>query len=205
MTLPKTDGRSRNPSGDPPSQRRISTKKLDHLIGKLCSMHLAVPGTVGHFYNLQQSLTAAHHAHRSTAYVTTGFHSDLRFWRQLCADMPIRPTYLAEIVQRLPTDIGFADASGLGAGGFWIDPNKDGLNYVWRLPWPEDIRTDLVIFDIRRGVSQILTSNWPPLSCRRPPSPSYAPVRLGALHSLEATTHLPLPGPSVNSPPSTLW
>ena len=39
----------------PPSQRRISTKKLERLIGKLRSMHLAVPGAVGHFYNLQQS------------------------------------------------------------------------------------------------------------------------------------------------------
>ena len=65
----------------PPSQRRISTKKLERLIGKLRSMHLAIPGAVGHFYNLQQSLTAAHHAHRATAYVTSGFHSDLRFWR----------------------------------------------------------------------------------------------------------------------------
>ena len=76
----------------PPSQRRISTKKLERLIGKLRSVHLAVPGEVGHLYNLQQSLTAAHHAHPDTAYVTTGFHSDLRFWRQLCADMPTRPT-----------------------------------------------------------------------------------------------------------------
>ena len=31
----------------PPLQRRISTKKLERLIGKLRSMHLAVPGAVG--------------------------------------------------------------------------------------------------------------------------------------------------------------
>ena len=101
----------------PPSQRRISTKKLERLIGKLRSMHLAVLGAVGNFYNLQQSLTAAHHAHQATAYVTNGFHSDLHFWGRICAEMPTRPTYMAEIMQRLPTDIGFADASGLGAGG----------------------------------------------------------------------------------------
>ena len=85
----------------PPTQRRISTKKLERLISKLRSIHLAIPGAVGHFYNLQRSLTAAHHAHRTTAYVTSGFHSDLRFWRQLCTEMHTRPTYLAEIVQRL--------------------------------------------------------------------------------------------------------
>ena len=126
-------------------------KKIERLIGKLRSMHLAIPGVVGRFLNLQQSLTAYHHAHRATAYVTSGFHSDLRFWRRLCAEIPTRPTYLAAIVQRLPTDIGFTDASGLGAGGVWIDPNKDGRNYVWRLPWPEDIRTDLVSFDNPQG------------------------------------------------------
>ena len=114
-------------------------------------MHLAIPCVVGHFYNLQQSLTTDHHAHWATAYVTSGFHSDLRCWRRLCAEMPTRPTYLAEIVQRLPTDIGFTDASGLGAGGVWIDPNEYGRNYVWRLPWPEDIRTDLVSFNNLQG------------------------------------------------------
>ena len=80
-----------------------------------------------------------------------------RFWRQRCADVPIRPTFLAEIVQRLPTDISFADASGLGGGGVWIDPNEYGLNYVWRLPWPEDIRADLVSFDNPQG--RITNSN----------------------------------------------
>ena len=39
----------------------------------------------------------------------------------------------------------------MGAGGVWIDPNEDGLNYVCRLPWPEDIRTDLVSFDNPQG------------------------------------------------------
>ena len=65
--------------------------------------------------------------------------------------MPTHPTYLAEIVQRLPIDIDITDALGLGAGGVWIDPNKYGRNYVWRLPWPEDIRTDLVSFDNPQG------------------------------------------------------
>ena len=131
----------------PPSQHRISTKKLERLIGKLRSIHLAIPGAVGHFYNLQQSLTADHYAHRATTYVTSGFHSDLRFWRRFCAEMPTCPNYLAEIVQHLPIDIGFTGSSALGAGGVWIDPNEDGRNYVWRLPWPEDIRTDLVSFN----------------------------------------------------------
>ena len=135
----------------PPTQRRMSVKKLERLIGKLRSMHLAVPGAVAQLYHIQGALTAALHASRTTAYLKKGFHSDLSFWRKLCAEMDTRPTYLAEIVQRLPTDIGFTDASGLGGGGVWIDPNEDGVNYVWRLPWPADIRADLVSFENPRG------------------------------------------------------
>ena len=61
--------------------------------------------------------------------------------------MDSRPTYLAEIVQRLATDVGYTDALVLGYGGFWIDPNKDGVKYAWRLTWTEDIKADLVSSD----------------------------------------------------------
>ena len=55
-----------------------------------------------------------------------------------------RPTYIAEIVQRLPTDLGYTDASGKGLGGVWLDINHPGPHYVWRLQWPKDITDDLV-------------------------------------------------------------
>ena len=61
----------------------MSTKKLERLIGKLRSVHLAVPGAVGHFYHIQCALTAAHHAARPTAYLSRGFHADISFWQQL--------------------------------------------------------------------------------------------------------------------------
>ena len=54
------------------------------------------------------------------------------------------PTYLADIVQRLATGVDYTNALGLGCGGVWIDPNKDGVKYAWRLPFPEDIMADLV-------------------------------------------------------------
>ena len=41
----------------PDSQRLISLKKLERLIGKLRSMHLAVPGAIGNFYKMQVALT----------------------------------------------------------------------------------------------------------------------------------------------------
>ena len=52
--------------------------------------------------------------------------------------------HLVEVVQRLATDLGFADASGIGTGWVWVDPNRYGTNYTWRHPWSEDIVEDLV-------------------------------------------------------------
>ena len=82
------------------------------------------------------ALTAAHHASRATAYLSKSFHRDVKFWQYLCANMVSRPTYIAEIVQRLATDVGYTNASGLGCGGVWIYPNEYGVHYVWRLTWP---------------------------------------------------------------------
>ena len=41
------------------NQRRISVDMLRRLIGKLCSLYLAVPGVIGHLYHLQTALTCA--------------------------------------------------------------------------------------------------------------------------------------------------
>ena len=43
----------------PDRQRRISGKNLEHLISTLRSMHLAMPGAIGHFYAMQAALTHA--------------------------------------------------------------------------------------------------------------------------------------------------
>ena len=98
----------------PPSQRHMSTKKLERLIGKLRSIHLAIPGAVGHFYHLHKALTAANHASRVTYYLFKDFHRDVQF----CQDMGSRPTFFAETFQRLATDIGYTDALVLGCGEF---------------------------------------------------------------------------------------
>ena len=62
--------------------------------------------------------------------------------RRLEGDLPsggARLTHLAEIVRCEPTQLGFCDASGLGAGGVWVYPAGNGNNLVWRHPWPEDV------------------------------------------------------------------
>ena len=54
------------------------------------------------------------------------------------------PTNLAEIVCCEPTHLGFCDASGIGAGGVWLDPARMCNNLVWRHPWLADISEELV-------------------------------------------------------------
>ena len=114
-------------------------------------MHLAIPGAMGCFYHPHMALTAANHASCATAYISKDFHRDVHFWQYMCVNMGSCPTFFAKIIQRLTTDVGYTNASVLGCGGVWIDPNKDGVHYVWRLPWPEYIKSDLVSTDNPHG------------------------------------------------------
>ena len=100
--------------GTPISQRRMGWKELERLVGKLCSMHLAVPGVVAHIYHIQSALSQAG---MDRAWLSPAFHREIADWKMLADQTDDRPTYLAEIVRREPTHLGFCDASGLGAGG----------------------------------------------------------------------------------------
>ena len=40
----------------PATQHRMGRKDLERLVGKLRSMHLAVPGAVAHFFHIQRAL-----------------------------------------------------------------------------------------------------------------------------------------------------
>ena len=92
----------------------MPTKKLEQLIGKFCSLQLVIPRAVGHFYHLQMDLKADNHASQATAYLSGKNHRDIKCWKYLCAGMSSRATYIAEIVERLATDVGYTDVSGIG-------------------------------------------------------------------------------------------
>ena len=49
-----------------------------------------------------------------------------------------------EILCQELTHIGCCDASGLVAGGVWLDLASTGQNLVWRYPWTTDIIVSLV-------------------------------------------------------------
>ena len=107
-------------------------------------MHISVTGDIGHFYHLQLTLT--HVGNGRSAYLSKGFCQDVLHWRQLCRDVLNRPTFLAEVVQHLPTEFGLCDTSGLGSDSVCIDTNGCGSIFLWCLAWPKDIVEDLLIW-----------------------------------------------------------
>ena len=132
-----------------PSQRLIPVSKLRSLIGKLLSMHLVVPGAIGNFFYIQESLTKVGTA--TKAYLSKAFHREISNWQRLCKDLLARPRFLADVVQRLPNALGFCDASGMGTGVVWIDPDGTGASFVWRVKCLAEIVSDLVTWDNPTG------------------------------------------------------
>ena len=78
------------------------------------------------------------------AYLSKGFRRDVLYWRKLCRDVLNRPTFLTEVVQCLPTELGFCDESGLVTGGVWMDHNGYSSRFLWQLACPKEIVEDLV-------------------------------------------------------------
>ena len=113
------------------SQRRMGRKELERLVGKLHSIHLAVPGAVAHLYHIQRAMSQAGTDRTS---LSSEFHQEIADWTTLADQTADRPTHLTEIVRREPTHLGFCDASGLGARGVWLDPSNSGKDLVWRPP-----------------------------------------------------------------------
>ena len=112
-------------------------------------MNLAVPGAIRHFFYIQEALAKVGTA--TNAYLLNAFHRDISHWQRLYKYLLVRPRFLAELVQRLPAALVFCDASGTGEGGFWIDPDWIGVNFVWRVQWPADIFSYLVTWDNPTG------------------------------------------------------
>ena len=93
----------------PTTQCRMGQKDLERLVGKICSMHLAVPGVVAHLFHIQRALNQGE---LDRLWLSPAFYRELTDWKALALQAASRPTHLAEIVRREPTHLKFCDASG---------------------------------------------------------------------------------------------
>ena len=100
-----------------------------------------MPGDVAHLFHIERELNQEG---VDWAWLSPAFYNEIADWKALSLQAASRPMQLAEIVRWEPTHLGFCDASGLGAGGVWIDPARTDHNLFWRNPWPEEVTAELV-------------------------------------------------------------
>ena len=64
----------------PATQRKMGRKDLECLVGKVRSMHLAVPGAVAHLFHIQRALNQEG---KERAWLSPAFHRKLAAWKAL--------------------------------------------------------------------------------------------------------------------------
>jgi hypothetical protein len=127
-----------------PSQKRISVKKWQKLLGELRSMVWAVPGGEGFFSRLQACLKG--HSNKNRISLSTDTHAELSDWKILAKSLATRPTSFNELVPTYPNYMGTMDASGSGMGGVWFPPSdcKTEPPLLWRAPFHPKIIAELI-------------------------------------------------------------
>ena len=107
-----------------------SLRKWRNLLGMLRSITPAVTGSRSMFTKVQHSLKRATGKHIQ---ITVDMHNELEAWRKLVRSLVSRPTHLRELEHFFPTWIGTTDASVLGMGGAFLDP--EGQYFVLHSPF----------------------------------------------------------------------
>jgi hypothetical protein len=122
-------------------RRRVATKQWYQLLGELRSMTPAIPGGMGVFSHLQESLRLNDN---SRVKLTQAVDDQLADFECLTRSLSERPTRIAEIVPTEPTHVGACDAARPGMGGVWVPPLQSSSSLpsettpptVWREPFP---------------------------------------------------------------------
>ena len=124
----------------PIHQKRTSRKKSHKVLGKLCSLSLAMPGAWRLFSHIQQALSKKIEGRVS---LKKDMHQALEEICWLFSDITSRPTQLAKLIFLAAAAKGHHDASDKGAGGIWfpspsLKPREGYTNkpVVRRMDWP---------------------------------------------------------------------
>ena len=84
------------------TQRWMVRKDLERLVGKLLSIHLALPGPVSHLFHIQHALTQGG---MYRAWISPAFHHEIADWRELMLQAADRPRYLDKIIRHKPNHL----------------------------------------------------------------------------------------------------
>jgi hypothetical protein len=152
-------------AGVPTTQKRISVKKWQQILGEFRSMAIAIPGSRGLFSLLQEALC---HQSEGRIRLSRAVHDTLDDFRWLATDLASRPTRMHEIVpQPHPELVGAQDAARSGMGGVWFPAStrlkerlpSDGRAaessttgpVLWRSRFDDDTSRKLVSFENPSG------------------------------------------------------
>jgi hypothetical protein len=109
------------------SQKLISLRKWQQLLGELLSVATAIPAAIGLFSALQEALkhktTGVHQVH-----LTRHTHAFLEDFRWLADDVTFHPTSISKIVPDVdPSTCCACEASKVGMGNVHFVPTKQGI------------------------------------------------------------------------------
>ena len=90
-------------------------------------MNFAVPVAVGYLYHLKHVLVQGD---KDRAWMLLDLKQELGDWHAIVLQTAAWPNHLDEILKREPTQLGFCDASSIGAGGRWFYPDRMGMIIV---------------------------------------------------------------------------
>jgi hypothetical protein len=119
--------------------KRVSVKRWQQVVGVLRSLQPGMSGSEGHFSLLQEALVQQVDCR---VRLTPGVHEQLEIFRDLLHGHTKRPTTLEELVPGIDLHIGACDAAKDGRGGVWF--TDEGNAIVWREPYPEIVRREVV-------------------------------------------------------------
>ena len=118
------------------------------MLGKLCSMYLALPRARGLFSFLQNALQLQTGRHVP---LTQDTHQALRDFHWIVDNLSMHPTCITELVPLLPLALSHHDALGMGAGGVWFPAQQIvpcGLlscpPLLWHYQSPSSISSHLI-------------------------------------------------------------
>ena len=84
----------------------MGRKELERMVGKLRSVHHAVPGAVAHLYHVHRALSQGG---VDQAWLLPESHCNMVDWRALVVKTSARLTHMAEIALREHTHLGFCN------------------------------------------------------------------------------------------------